>query len=187
MVLKVYNKILFYINKMIIINNRKKIKLIGENSIISYGTIEYAEKIIIGENCYIGPQYRLYGRGGISIGDGVIIGPRVTIHTSNHNYDSSDLKALPYDNVVKLKKVNIEQNVWVGDNVMICPGVTIGEGAIIGMGTVVSKNIPSYSIVVGNPCKVVKSRNIDIYNRLKENKQIYMKLKSQGMIMHCES
>lgn len=53
--------------------------------------------------------------------------------------------------------VVIGNNVWLGDNVIVLPGVTIGDGVIVGANSVVTKNIPSYSVAVGNPAKVVKS------------------------------
>jgi maltose O-acetyltransferase len=56
-----------------------------------------------------------------------------------------------------IKAVIIEDNVWIGARVIILPGVTIGKGSTIGAGAVVSKNIPPYSVAVGNPARVVKS------------------------------
>ena len=55
----------------------------------------------------------------------------------------------------------IEQNVWLGEGVVVLPGVTIGENAIIGANAVVSKNIPAFSIAVGNPAKVIKTYNFE--------------------------
>lgn len=102
--------------------------------------------------------------------------------TSNHHYDSDDLKAIPYDGRNLLAKVTIEENVWIGANVSIVPGVTIGEGAVIAMGTVVTKDVPKYAVVGGNPAKVIKYRNIKKYNKLKTDGNIYLKLKNKNEI-----
>jgi maltose O-acetyltransferase len=55
------------------------------------------------------------------------------------------------------KPVTIGNNVWIGGGAIICPGVSIGDNCTIGAGSVVTKDIPSNSIAVGNPCKVIKS------------------------------
>ena len=56
--------------------------------------------------------------------------------------------------------VIIEDDVWIGSRVTILPGVTIGEGSVIGASAVVAKSVPPYSVVVGNPAKIVKTRKI---------------------------
>ena len=135
-------------------NKFKSFKSLGLNVQLFNPTLSNPENIIIGNDVYIGPGAQLHGRGGIEIHNGVIIGPRVTIHSSNHNYENALL--IPYDGTTILKRVVIEDNVWIGDNVMIVPGVTIGEGSVIGMGSVVTKDIPKYSICGGNPSKIIK-------------------------------
>ena len=61
-------------------------------------------------------------------------------------------------NVVKNPRIIIGNDVWIGQNVTVMPGVHIGDGAIIGTNSVVAKDIPPYSIAVGNPCRVVRKR-----------------------------
>ena len=67
--------------------------------------------------------------------------------------------------------VRIGNAVWIGDSVIVLPGVNIGDGAVIGAGSVVTKDIPPFSIAVGNPCKVIKYRfskgKIDVLMRIK--------------------
>ncbi|BBG66801.1 chloramphenicol acetyltransferase [Hydrogenimonas sp.] len=89
---------------------------------------------------------------------------------------------LPYDGYSYLKKVTIEKNVWIGDSVMIVPGVTIGEGSIVAMGSVVTKDIPKYSIVGGNPATVIRHRDIECYKKLDQNGMHYMKMKKLGKV-----
>ena len=125
----------------------------------------------LGEYIYIGPESKFWGLGSITIKNNVIIGPNITIMTSNHNYDGN---YIPYDSTNIIKDVIIEENVWIGANVSIVPGVTIGEGAIIGMGSVVTKDIQKCSIVGGNPASIIKYRNIEEYNKLKKENKLYL-------------
>ena len=54
------------------------------------------------------------------------------------------------------KPIEVGNNVWIGGNVVVLPGVTIGDNVVIGAGSIVTKDIPSNSVAVGNPCKVIK-------------------------------
>lgn len=155
-----------------------KFKLIGENVEISHGNdFQQPDKIEIGNDVYIGHEGTFYGYGGIKIGSGSILAHKVEIITRNHNYNSTDLKAVPYDSEFELKPVIIGENVWVGSHVLITPGVEIGEGAVIGMGSVVTKNVPAGAVVGGNPAKVIKYRDMERYENLKSKGEIYLKKK----------
>ena len=138
------------------------------------------KNIIWHDNIYIGPKAYIWAVGGLEIDENVIIGPRVTIHTSNHRYENATM--LPYDGYSYTKKVTIEKNVWIGDSSMIVPGVTIGEGSIVAMGSVVTKDVPKYSIIGGNPAKVIKQRDIEKYKELDKNKMYYMRLKKENKV-----
>ena len=61
-------------------------------------------------------------------------------------------------NLEYAKPITIEDNCWLASNVVVCGGVTIGEGCVIGAGSVVTKDIPPYSLAVGNPCRVIRKR-----------------------------
>jgi acetyltransferase-like isoleucine patch superfamily enzyme len=146
-------------------------KSVGNNtnykSLNSY--FAYSKNISLGTNVWIGKGADFDGAGGIEVGNGVIIAPEVCIYSRTHNFNSDDLKALPFDNVMLTAPVVIKDYVWIGRRVIILPGVTIGKGAIIGAGAVVSKDIPDYAIAVGNPAKVVKYRNKEIFKKLEDN------------------
>lgn len=134
--------------------------------------------ISMGDYIYIGPNSKIWGIGEVTIKNNVIIGPNVTIMTSNHKYDSEI--AIPYDFSNIRKDVIIEDNVWIGANVNIIPGVRIKEGAVIGMGSVVTKDVDSCAIVGGNPAKVIKFRDKEKYEKLKIEGKFYLKIKNSS-------
>lgn len=125
-----------------------------------------AGQISLGNNVHLGPGTELHGEGDIEIGNGVIFAPEVCVYSRTHHFDSEDLGALPYDNRILVSKVTIGDYVWVGRRVIILPGVSIGKASIIGAGAVVSKDVPDYAVVAGNPAKIVRYRNKDIINKL---------------------
>lgn len=125
----------------------------------------YASKIKLGNNVHIGKRAVIDGSGGVEIGNGVIIAPDVKIYSRTHNFNYN-LKAIPFDNVMLCKKVFIDDYVWIGANVIILPGVSIGMGAVIGAGSVVSKDVPKGAVVVGNPAKIIKYRDIKQFDNI---------------------
>nr|WP_269430795.1 acyltransferase [Methanosarcina siciliae] len=96
-------------------------------------------------------------RGGeIYIGDDVIMGGRVIFHTLNHNYDKKDILIKKQGTIVK--PINVGDDCWIGSDVIILPGVTIGKGSVIGAGSMITKDVMPYSVVAGNPARVIKKR-----------------------------
>jgi acetyltransferase-like isoleucine patch superfamily enzyme len=107
--------------------------------------------------------------GCVSIGKYFHTGRGLTILSSNHDYKSNI--SIPYSKEVIKKPVIIDDFVWCGLNVTILPGVHVGEGSVIGASSVVTKDIPPYAIVGGNPARILKYRDINIFEKLKsENK-----------------
>ncbi|TGE79857.1 acyltransferase [Pseudoalteromonas sp. KS88] len=160
------------------VKKRNNFKLLGNNSVVSKGKFFGANQTTIGDNCYIGPEAYWYGIGGINIGEGTIIGPKSTIWSANHNYESD--VAIPYDKQVINKAVIVGRACWFGFGVHICPGVTIGDGAVIAMGSVVTKDIPEFAIVGGNPAKVIGYRkNVVNFQRLLQDKKYYLETKNE--------
>lgn len=162
---------IFKLIKSIIVNliyRKITFKHVGENSVYKAfsSSFIYPENIIIGNNVQIGPRAHFDAAGNIKINDGVIIGPEVTIYTRSHNYDSDCLEALPFDQKMIVSQVSIDRFVWIGTKVIILPGVKIGKGAIIAAGAVVSKDVPDYAVVGGNPAKILKYRNIERFKNL---------------------
>jgi len=116
--------------------------------------------IKIGNNTGLGHNNFINGQGGVIIGDDVIIGPYVKILSENHVFSVIDSPIRTQG--VTRQGITIKSDVWIGANVTILDGVTIGKGCVIGAGSVVSKSIPEFSIAIGVPCKVVKTRGNNI-------------------------
>lgn len=100
---------------------------------------------------------------GVTIGDNVMMGPEVLIYTQNHCTSNSNIP-MRTQGMAEIRPDIIEDDVWIGARVCILPGVTIGKGSVIGACAVVSKSIPRYSVAVGNPAKVVKTRRNDKFS-----------------------
>jgi Acetyltransferase (isoleucine patch superfamily) len=113
----------------------------------------YGKNIEIGDGCYINFNCNFVDDGKIIIGDHVMFGPSVTIATVGHPINPG------YRGYMYTDPVTIKDNCWIGAGTIICPGVTIGENSVIGAGSVVTKNIPSNSVAVGNPCNVLRTIN----------------------------
>ena len=110
--------------------------------------------IDIGDYCSVNRNSIIIGK--VKIGHKVMIAPNSVIVGSNHIFDDTHIAIK--DQGVSSLGIHIENDVWIGANVTVLDGVTIGAGSIIGAGSTVTKDIPSYSVAVGNPCKVIKSR-----------------------------
>lgn len=111
------------------------------------------KKISIGSHCDFAQDVFITGGGGVRIGDWVGLGPDVKIWSVNHRFEDPDRPWLLQG--WERKEVVIEDDVWVGAAAFVMPGVTIGKGAIISACAVVSKPIPPYAIVAGNPGRVI--------------------------------
>lgn len=114
------------------------------------------EGISLGDNINISQNCTISGTGGVFIGNFVMIGPNSCIISSNHGFLQEDI---PMVRQKPLRApIKISDDVWIGANVVILSGVTIGQGAIVGAGAIVTKDVKPYSIVVGNPAKLIKKR-----------------------------
>ncbi len=111
--------------------------------------------ISIGDNSGIGIRANLLGR--VTIGRDVMMGRDVTIITRNHKFDRLDIP-MDQQGFGPQEPVTIDDDVWISDRVVILPGVKVGRGAILAAGAIVTKNVPEYAIVGGNPARVIKSR-----------------------------
>jgi acetyltransferase-like isoleucine patch superfamily enzyme len=116
------------------------------------------ENVSIGRRVKVEPENRLWAspHAHLVIEDDVLLGPNVTIVTSN--YGMSDRELAMSDQEWVESDVRIERRVWLGANVVVLPGVTIGEGAVIAASAVVTHSIPAFAIAGGVPAKVLEYR-----------------------------
>ena len=111
---------------------------------------DFGKNITVGKHVFINQNCTFMDRGGIEIGDGAFIGPRVNLITINHEQN-------PHQRHITISKpIKIEKHVWIGVAATVLPGITVGEGAIISAGAVVTKDVPPKTIVAGVPAKVIK-------------------------------
>lgn len=115
----------------------------------SGGQLEIGDYSGIGLNCQVPFN--------IKIGKYVMMGPDVVIFAQNHRYDRLDTPMM-FQGFVDYNPVVIEDDVWIGARVVILPGIKIGTGAIIGAASIVTKDVPPYAIVAGNPARIIKMR-----------------------------
>ena len=127
--------------------------------------IATSAKVELGKNVSFN-GITITGLGNIKIGDYFHSATNVKIMLGSHDYDYGD--KIPYGSHVKEKNVVIDDFVWIGSDTIICGNVHIGEGAIIAIGSVVVKDVPPYAIVGGNPAKVIKYRDIELFTKLKQ-------------------
>lgn len=131
---------------------------IGRNTEILDGALvlTYGGKITIGENCSINPYTIIYGHGGTSIGNNVLIAGHCMIIPSNHNFSDKYLTII--EQGATSKGIVIEDDVWIGHGCSILDGVVVGKGSVISAGSVVNKSVDPFTIVGGVPAKKIKDR-----------------------------
>ena len=153
---------------------RKPTCVIGHRTRLSFSaTIDNisssSSSIDIGDWCYLGDFSRLWSSSSIRIGDRVIIAHNVNIFDSQTHPISAKLRHLHFRNIafsghpdsidLGEKPVHICDDVWVAAGVTILRGVTVGAGAIVGAGSVVTQDVPPWTMVAGNPAKIIRRLN----------------------------
>lgn len=106
----------------------------------------------LGHHVYANFNLTLVDDTHIYIGDYVMIGPNVTLATAGHPIEPELRKKVAQFNL----PIHIKKNVWIGANSVVLPGISIGENSVIGAGSIVTKDIPSNVVAVGNPCRVLR-------------------------------
>lgn len=121
--------------------------------------IIFSHRIRVGRRVAINVGCYLDGRGGITIGDCVLMGPNCVINSCDHGFSRTDVPI--FEQPVEFAETIIEDDVWLGANVVVNKGVRIGRGCVIAAGAVVTKDVPPYSVAGGVPCRVIRSRKSD--------------------------
>lgn len=178
-----YGQKLYYCNDEALMSEQMKaLELLYDFNQTRPSEQEKREKILkkmfaeIGDDCYIEPPFHAnwggknvhFGNGvyanfnltmvddcDIFVGNNVLFGPNVTVSAGTHPINPELRSKQAQYNI----PIHIGNNVWIGANSVILPGVNIGDNSVIGAGSIVTKNIPSNVIAVGNPCRVLREIN----------------------------
>ena len=116
--------------------------------------MDYGYNVRLGKNVFINFNSVFLDTCLTTIGDRTLVGPNVSFYSGTH----------PLDPVIRQgtrgpelgKEIHVEQDCWIGGNVVILPGVTIGRGSVVGAGSVVTKSVPAFTVVAGNPARVIR-------------------------------
>ena len=122
--------------------------------------VDYGKPVTIGRGCFIQQCCTFFGRGGITVGDGVFIGPKCNLITINHD-ENPDNRSATYG-----RPIVIGDKVWIGINSTILPGVKIGYGSIVGAQSVVTRDVPPMTVVAGNPARIIRKIETDKSNMI---------------------
>ncbi len=114
---------------------------------------DYGQHISVGKRFFANFNFTVLDEARVTIGDDCFVGPNVGIYTACHSTDPVERNA----QLQWARAVTIGNNVWIGGGVIILAGVTIGDNVTIGAGSVVTHDIPSNTVAVGNPCRPIKS------------------------------
>lgn len=133
--------------------------ILGENAVIRAGAMLLPSSgfIQIGNRSSINHYTIINGEGGVKIGHSVMVAAFVSMFAANHNFGDPHVPMLEQGTSTK-GGIQIEDDVWIGTHAVILDGVSIGKGSVIAAGSVVTKDVPAYSVVMGVPAKVVRSR-----------------------------
>ena len=130
---------------------------LGSNSTIeNFCTINNGVgEVLIGYSTLIGMGNTVIGP--VSIGNNVILAQNIVISGLNHEYQ--DITKPIHEQPVTTAKITVDDECWIGANAVITAGVTIGKHSVIAAGSVVTKDVPAFSVAVGNPARVIKQYN----------------------------
>lgn len=140
-------------------------RILGE--LLTFG---HGGAVEIGEWCFIGENSRIWSAEKVKIGNHVLISHNVNIHDTNGHPIDIELRRKHFQEITTIGHprqyldlislpVVIEDDVWIGFNSTILKGVTLGKGSIVAAASVVTKDVPSGTIVAGNPAKIIRKVN----------------------------
>ncbi|MGD0200502.1 MAG: acyltransferase [Bryobacteraceae bacterium] len=110
-------------------------------------------QVAIGDDVSFGAYLHIWGMGGVTIGNRVMIGSHVAITSLTHDYTAAAMKGTSI-----ARPIVIEDDVWLGTHCVILPGVCVGRGAVVAAGAVVTEDVPPYTVVAGVPARLLKRR-----------------------------
>lgn len=116
--------------------------------------MDYGYKVKLGQNVFINFNSVFLDTCLITIGSRTMCGPNVSFYSATHPVDPAVRAGTRGPEMGK--EIHVGEDCWIGGNVVILPGVTIGRGCVVGAGSVVTKNVPDFTVVAGNPAKMIR-------------------------------
>lgn len=156
-----------------------------KNKTISFSNDFPLYQTELSEYIHIEPDFRILGKGKVKIGSNVVIARGFRGITTMHQSEIGNNDMLPYNGANdKVSEIIIKDNVWIGSSVTVLAGITIHEGAVIGAGSVVTKDVQKGHIIAGVPAKTIKTRDMEHYEKLKADGDLYLpqKFKKTGHV-----
>lgn len=135
--------------------------IVGEGCIIEDFTLiaNAVGDVVMGKKVLIGAGSKITGP--VTFGDNILLAQNVVMSGLNHNFEDITLPIVQQG--VSVKEIIVDDGVWIGAGALITAGVHIGKNAVVGAGSVVTKDVPAYSVVVGNPARIIKQ--YDFYSK----------------------
>jgi acetyltransferase-like isoleucine patch superfamily enzyme len=135
---------------------------VGDETFVMHGSVLHvynfrdlpSSGIWIGRNCYLGEYCLIRGQGGVKIGDSVLLAPRVQVLAVNHLFDDPARPVI--EQGISAEGIVVEDGAWIGAGAILLDGVRIGRGAVVGAGSVVTRDVPSRTLALGVPAKIVR-------------------------------
>jgi putative colanic acid biosynthesis acetyltransferase WcaF len=126
---------------------------IGRKCLVKSARIWVPWNLQMGEFSVIGDGAEIYNLSPVCIGSNTVISQRACVCTATHDYTKTDFPLYS-------RPITIGSSAWVAAAAFIAPGVNVGNGAVVGACSVVTKDVPSWTVCAGNPCRVIKTRQI---------------------------
>lgn len=137
---------------------RRLFKMLGNSALFYPGVyISHSYGIRAGDSLAINSGATIDGRGGLTLGDHVMVGPNAVIVTSEHDHWQTAEPMMQVDHI--MKPVAIGTDVWIGAQAVVSAGVSIGDGAVVAAGAVVTEDVAARAVVGGVPAKPIQTRN----------------------------
>lgn len=130
-------------------NIGRKVIISSESSIESFGG-----EVYIGDNTFLNSNVKIVSMKSIKIGKNCMLAPRVMLYDHDHKFQ--DTSKLIMNQGYNISEIIIEDDVWIGANSILTKGVRVGKHSVIGANSVVTKDVPAFTVVAGNPAKIIK-------------------------------
>jgi acetyltransferase-like isoleucine patch superfamily enzyme len=122
--------------------------------------MDYGFNVKLGKNVFLNFNSVFLDTCSITIGDRTLVGPNVSFFSAMHPLDPLVRNGLQGPELGK--EIHVGEDCWIGGNVVILPGVTIGKGSVVGAGSVVTKSVPDFTVVAGNPARIIRKIETDM-------------------------